>query len=199
MARRAAVPVLIVFLAEVACQQAARAHPLSPLTAGEIAAAVRIFRTSGHAPESARFNFIALDEPPKEAVLRGAAVPRRAFAVIYDYATNRLGEAIADLSAERLASWKEIPGAQPPIGETDSTIADRIVRSDPRWAAALRARGIRDSTSVFTVAWPAGHFGLPNEDGDRIARVTPYLGSAGENYYAHPVEGIAAHVDLTTR
>jgi primary-amine oxidase len=182
-----------------ACRHADGANPLAPLSAAEISAAVRIFRASGHAPDSARFNFLALDEPPKEAVLRGATVPRRAFAVIYDFATNRLGEAIADLSANKIASWKEIPGAQPPMTETDSVIADRIVRTDPRWVAALRGHGVRDPNSVFTVAWPAGTFGLRGEGQNRIARVTPYLGSAGENYFAHPVEGIAAHVDLTAR
>src|SRR4051812_3588384 len=135
-------------------------HPLTPLTAGEIRDAVRIFRASGHAPGTARFHFIALDEPPKEAVLRHTAVPRRAFAVIYDRATNRTGEAIADLSSGTLASWKDVPGAQPPEGERDSSMADRIVRNDPRWRAALLARGVRDANEVYSVAWPAGTFGL---------------------------------------
>jgi primary-amine oxidase len=171
-------------------------HPLAPLTAAEIRDAVRLFRASGHAPATARFHFISLQEPPKEAVLRRATVPRQAFAVIYDSATNRTGEAVADLTAGRLASWKEIPGAQPPIGDRDAGAADRIVRSDPRWAAAMTARRV-DPAEVFTVAWPAGYFGLPGEDGQRIVRVTPYYGAAGSNYHAHPVEGVAAFVDLT--
>ena len=98
----------------------------------------------------------------------------------------------------KLASWKEIPGAQPPIGDDDSGMADRIVRADPRWSAALRARRVNPA-EAFTVSWPAGYFGLPGEDGSRVVRVTPYLGSAGSNYHAHPVEGVAAFVDLTNR
>jgi primary-amine oxidase len=176
----------------------AAVHPLSPLTAAEIRDAVRIFRASGHAPASARFHFIALDEPPKDAVLRHAAAPRRAFAVVYDRATNRTGEAIADLTAGKLASWKVIPGAQPPVGDTDSALADRIVRADSRWRDAMRARAIRDPNEVFTVAWPAGSFGLAGEEGQRIVRVTPYYGAAGSNFFAHPVEGVAAFVNLTT-
>ena len=43
-------------------------------------------------------------------------------------------------------------------------MADRLVRSDPRWSAALRARRV-NPTEAFTVAWPAGYFGLPGEDG----------------------------------
>jgi primary-amine oxidase len=173
-------------------------HPLAPLTAAEIRDAVRIFRASGHAPSTARFHFISLQEPPKDAVLKRAAVPRQAFAVIYDRATNKTGEAVADLAAGKLASWKEVPGAQPPIGDDDSGLADRLVRSDPRWSAALRARRVNPA-EAFTVAWPAGYFGLPGEDGSRVVRVTPYIGSAGSNYHAHPVEGVAAFVDLTNR
>jgi primary-amine oxidase len=176
----------------------AATHPLAPLTASEIRDAVRIFRASGHAPATARFHFISLQEPPKDAVLKRAPVPRQAFAVIYDRATNKTGEAVADLAAGKLASWKEIPGAQPPIGDDDSGVADRLVRSDPRWSAAMRARRV-NASEAFTVAWPAGYFGLPGEDGPRVVRVTPYIGSAGSNYHAHPVEGVAAFVDLTNR
>ena len=163
----------------------------------EIRETVRILKASGRLPAAPRFSLIALEEPVKDLVLRNAAVPRRAFAVVYDRGANRTYEAIADLAARKLDSWKLIPGAEPPVGETDSLEADTIVRADPRFAAALRARGLRGA-DVVTVAWPAGHFGLPGETGDRIVRITPFLGDAN-NYYAHPVEGIAVHVDLTAR
>ena len=176
---------------------AAASHPLAPLTADEIRAAVKIYRASGRVPGAARFSLIALDEPPKDSVRRNLAVARRAFAVIYDRATDKTFEAIADLTAGTLASWKDIPGAQPPLGGADSGVADRIVRADPRWNTALRARGISDPGEVFTVAWPAGYFALPTDTPGRIVRVTPYL-AAGANYYAHPVEGLAVHVNLTS-
>jgi primary-amine oxidase len=182
----------------VAAVASAAPHPLAPLTGAEIREAVRIFRASGHAPAGARFHFIALDEPPKDAVLHGTATPRRAFAVIYDRSANRTGEAIADLSTGKLASWKEIPGAQPPVGDQDSAMADRIVRGDARFRDALRARGLRDPNQVYTVAWPAGAFGLAGEEGRRVVRVTPYFAGAGSNFYAHPVEGVAAFVDLSS-
>ena len=176
----------------------AATHPLTPLSAEEIRTATGILRSSGRLPQPSRICTVTLDEPAKEDVLRNVPLPRRAFAVVYDHSANRTYEAIADLSAGRLVSWKEIPGAQPPIGENDSVIADRIVRSDPRWRQALQERGIRDPNSVLTVSWPAGYFALPGDDQGRIARVTPYYGAAGQNYYAHPIEGVAAHVNLTT-
>jgi primary-amine oxidase len=175
----------------------AAAHSLTPLSSAEIRQTVEIFHASGQLPAEARFSLIALDEPPKELVLRKAAVPRRAFTVIYDRVANRTYEGIADLGARRVVSMKEIPGAQPPVGPADSLIADRIVRSDPRWSQAMRERGIRDAGAVVTVAWPAGYFGLPGDAAGRIVRVTPYL-AGWQNYFAHPVEGVAAHVNLTS-
>lgn len=131
-------------------------------------------------------------------MLRNAAAPRRAFAVIYDPIANHTYEAVADLSSSRLDSWKEIPGAQPAVTMEDSERADSIVRSDPRWSQALREHGIRDINSVLTVCWTAGYFALPGTENARIVRVMPYYAGADNNYYAHPVEGIFAHVNLTT-
>ena len=90
-------------------------HPLAPLTAAEIRDAVRIFRASGHAPATARFHFISLQEPPKDAGppprRRARARPSRSSTTAPPTST---GEAVADLAAGKLASWKDIPGAQPP-------------------------------------------------------------------------------------
>ena len=88
-------------------------HPLAPLTAGEIGAAVSIVRASGRLPAGARFSLVALDEPPKELVRRKISVPRRAFAVIYDGQANRTWEALIDLAAAHVDRWNPIPGAQP--------------------------------------------------------------------------------------
>src|SRR5205085_216369 len=77
-------------------------HPLAPLTPGEIRTAVKVVRASGRVPLGARFSMIALDEPPKELVLRNIDIPRRAFAIIYDDQANRAWEALADLAAGRV-------------------------------------------------------------------------------------------------
>jgi primary-amine oxidase len=184
-------------LAWVAAATAA-SNPFAPLTAPEIRAAVRIFRDSGRVPSRARFSLIALQEPPKEQVLQGEPAPRRAFAVVYDSSSNRTWEAIANLSAARLDSIKEVPGAQPAIGFEDSREADRIVRADSRWRQAMRERGITDLRNVEIVAWSAGYFALPGSENGRIVRALSYYGGAGQNIDAHPIEGVVAHVNLTT-
>src|SRR5690242_9825605 len=54
-------------------------HPLEPLTAEEVAAAVSIVRTERHLSERVRFASVRLNEPPKEIVLnfkQGDPVPR---------------------------------------------------------------------------------------------------------------------------
>jgi len=188
---------LLLFALALAAETAP--HPLAPLTAGEIRAAAQLVRDSGQFARRMRFVSVTLEEPPKEAVLAGAAVPRRAFLVLYDGSANRTFEAIADLTARRLAAWREIPGAQPSISEQDSVEAERLVRADPRFRMALAERGIFDWQNVVVSAWSAGYFGLPGTDRDRIVRAVPYYNGAGQNYYAHPIEGIVAHVDLTAR
>jgi primary-amine oxidase len=173
------------------------ANPFAPLTAREIRATVRMIRAYGRVSQRAQFSFIALDEPPKEMVLRGETAPRRSFAVVYDPAANRTWEAVANLSELRLDSFKEVPGVQPALTHQDSEQAARIVRADPRWLQAMHERGITDLNSVDVAAWTAGYFALPDTDRDRIVRALTYYTAADHNIDAHPVEGVVAEVDLT--
>src|SRR5437764_13787970 len=95
-------------VAAAALDCGAAPNPFAPLTAAEIRAAVAIFKTSGRLRGTYRFNFLALDEPAKAVVLRGAAeIPRRAFAIIYNRDANKTYEAVADLASSQVASWKE--------------------------------------------------------------------------------------------
>ncbi len=175
------------------------ANPLAPLTADEIRATVAILKSAGHVPAGARFSQISLEEPAKDLVLRNAAVPRCAFAVIYEPRADKTYEAIANLATRQVDSFKEIPGAQPAVTEADSNLADAIVRADPRYQRAMRERGIRDLNAVVIMAWTAGYFALPGTEQGRIVRAVPYYAGYGANFYAHPVEGVVAHVNLTTR
>ena len=172
-------------------------NPLAPLTVAEMRAAAAIVKSSGRAPSTAIFSTIALQEPPKDAVLKQTPVPRRAFAVIYDYPSNRTWEAVANLATSQIDSWKEIPGAEPPITGEDSGLADRIARRDPRFARAMSERGIRDLNNVYGVSWSAGYFQLPGTEQGRVVREVFYYGGAGQNYFAHPIEGVVAHVNIT--
>jgi primary-amine oxidase len=172
-------------------------HPLAPLTAAEIRDAADLLRP--RIPAGARFITVSLDEPPKEMVLRAIPTPRRAFAVLYDAEQNQTWEAVANLSQHRVDRLRLVPGAQPLVTGEDSARADQIVRADPRWHSAIEARGIHDLNNVSIVAWTAGYFALPGTGQGRVVRAIPYY-SAGNthNYFAHPIEGVVAHVNLTT-
>jgi primary-amine oxidase len=182
----------------LAFTSASASNPFAGLTAPEIRAAARIVRDSGRVPATARFSLLALHEPPKEEVLRGVSIRRRAFAVLYDRVSNRTWEAIADLSTSRLDSLQEIPGAQPAISSEDSQQADRIVRADPRWRQAMRERGLTDLNRIEIAAWSAGYFALPGTGGGRIVRALSYYAGEGRNIDAHPIEGVVAHVNLSS-
>jgi primary-amine oxidase len=196
---RLALPILLT-VGVALCQSAAPApSPLAPLSADEIRLAAKIFRDSGRMPGGARFSMLSLREPPKDAVLGGRAVPRQAFGVIYDYRQNRTFEGIADLAGRRVESWREIPGAQPALTAEDSARAEQVLRADPRFLQAMAERGIHDLNNVLVAAWSAGYFALPDTDKDRIVRAVCYYGGAGENFYAHPIEGVSAHVDVSRR
>jgi primary-amine oxidase len=186
-------------LALIPLTLAGATHPLTPLTVAEIRAATEIVASDRRLPPTARYSLIALDEPAKDAVLRHAPVPRRAFAVLYDYETDRTWEAVANLETRKLDRLQQIPGAQPMVTGDDSMRADRIVRADPRWQQAMLARGIRDLNSVVIIAWTAGYFALPGTDQGRVVRAVPYHYTGNtRNFYAHPIEGVIAHVNLTT-
>jgi Cu2+-containing amine oxidase len=75
------------------------AHPLEPLTADEVTAAVAILRRERRLGERVRFMSVTLREPPKQAVLAfrpGDALERAAFAVLLDNADGRTYEAPED-------------------------------------------------------------------------------------------------------
>ena len=76
-------------------------HPLEPLTAEEIEAASRILRQDRGLAASARFVYITLREPPKDAVLRyqrGEAFEREAHVVLRERAECRTYEAVVSIT-----------------------------------------------------------------------------------------------------
>jgi Cu2+-containing amine oxidase len=119
------------------------AHPLDPLTAGEIDAAVAILKTAGKLPEGAFFPILVLREPPKAEVLAwkpGSSLRREAFAVVMDRPAGRTYEAVVDLASSRVLSWTHVPGVQPSVIEEEFDSVPQIVMKDPRWQAAMKKR-----------------------------------------------------------
>jgi primary-amine oxidase len=91
-------------------------HPLDSLDKDEIAQAVMIMHASPDFPWRALFSTIQLNEPPKHEVLSfraGSAFRCEAFAVLFDWESNRRYEAAVDLLARKVVSWTEVADVQP--------------------------------------------------------------------------------------
>ncbi|HEX7825935.1 MAG TPA: tyramine oxidase, partial [Mycobacterium sp.] len=83
-------------------------YPLDPLSGAEIEAAAAIITASEYASPTLKFVMIQLAEPAKTAELTftGADVSRCAFATMYDAAAKLIYEAVVDLGARVIESWK---------------------------------------------------------------------------------------------
>ncbi len=191
---------LLLLFAVPGIAQSDIAHPLDPLSKEEIAAAVATLKAENKATESSRFYTLVLHEPPKAEVLNfkpGAAFRREAFVVVFERAANKTFEAVVDVKASKVVSWKEIKSVQPSMMTEENALATSIANSDPHWQAALQKRGIRDYENVQVDPWSAGWFGFQDEANIRLARGIPFYRGTGKNAYAHPIEGLVAYIDLT--
>ncbi|HEY1190049.1 MAG TPA: primary-amine oxidase [Gemmata sp.] len=175
-------------------------HPLEPLTADEVRTAVSALKGAGLVTPTTRFVSIALDEPLKELVLTGAASvgERKAFAVLFDNATNTCHEATVALAGAKVEGWKPVPGVQPTMTIDEQAECEQAVLADPAFRAALkRLHGIEDPSLVMVDIWSAGNYGAPEERARRLARPLCFVrADPTDNGYARPIEGIRPVVDL---
>src|SRR5271170_6183806 len=93
-------------------------HPLDPLTAEEIEAVGQILKRDRGLAASARFVYVTLREPPKDAVLRyqpGDALEREADVVLRERAEGKPYEAVVSITAGEVRRFRELPGVQPAV------------------------------------------------------------------------------------
>ena len=189
---------LFASIAWEAAALAAAPHPLDPLSEQEIAEAVAIIASQGRTDRSTRAASITLREPSKHQVLQwqdGQPFPRKALAVLR--VKGETVEAVVDLGRQSLESWRTVPGAQTAILSAEWAEAQRLVKADPRWQAAMSERGYESYDDVFCESLSAGHFGSEQGAGRRLLRMPCYdVSDAGYNVYARPIEGLVATVDL---
>lgn len=176
-------------------------HPLAPLSAEEQDRVVRLARSVDGLGQRLRFTSIEAREPEKSEYLRwrdaaGPRPARQAIVVLVDSDAGRGVEVVVDLDRETVLEQRLLPdGVQPGIHIEEFHLAGSIVRADPRYRAALAARGIEDPDLVHIEAWTAGSF---EDRGRRLVRALSWLGSGEEvdNQYARPLAGLVAVVDL---
>ena len=180
-------------------------HPLEPAGAAEYLAGRDILAAAGLLAGPVRFAYYGLEEPAKDEVLGPAGEPpdRRLRAFLINVTTGESCDVVVSLTRRQVVSRHVLdPRAdgQVPIMDQDFATAEEVVRADPGWRAAMARRGLDDVTRVRACPLTAGSFGFPGEDGRRLVRVLAFVQDDEHGYaWAHPVDGVAAYVDLVGR
>jgi primary-amine oxidase len=173
-------------------------HPLDPLSRTEIARAIHIIGKSGHTDQKTRVALVTLAEPEKAEVLAwapGEPLRRKAFVIVRN--GSKIFEATIDLVAETLELWQPLPNVQPPIQNAEWAKAQSLTKEDPRWIAAMHARGYDDFSEIFCESLSVGYFDLAEERGKRLLKMPCYdIRGAKTNIYGRPIEGLVSVVDL---
>ena len=111
-------------------------HPLEPLSAAEVQQAVQLLRAAGKVTPTTRFVSVSLKEPPKEAVygLTGeGAIPREAFAVLFDNGTNACYEASLSLTHNEVLAYRHVSGVQPTMTLDEQIECEQAVLASPEF------------------------------------------------------------------
>jgi primary-amine oxidase len=107
---------------------------------------------------------------------------------------------LTDHKVEQVDALNAVEDGQPPIMLDEFVAVDEIVKADKGWRAAMQRRGITNLDLVCPCPLSAGSFDVPDEDGRRMLRVLSFLQHRREDHpWAHPIDGVVAYVDLTTR
>jgi primary-amine oxidase len=193
-------------------------HPLDPLDAGEISAAVGILRRERLVTPAARFVSVSLNEPAKnqiafavpagrspadQAAAAGqpeppaAAVRREAFVVLLEPQQHATYEAVVSLTTGSVSSWRLVPDARGPVTLAEYAECERVTRADPQVRAGLARRGITAVEQVLVEAWGIGTFTAAEDAGRRVVwTLLFYRERPDDNPYAKPIHGLHAIVDL---
>lgn len=175
-------------------------HPLDPLSAAEIEAAVALVRAAEFATATLKFETVELHYPAKSFIRgwkKGQDFPRRAFVCCYDISTGDVFECLLDLQAGLLESHKTVPGARPAVMVDEIIACAENVAQHPEFIAAMKKRGITDLTNIQVDPFSAGNFGFEDEKDVRVVHCWVFWrNSEHDNGYAHPVEGLNVLYDL---
>jgi primary-amine oxidase len=178
-------------------------HPLDPVGADEFLAGREILAEHGLLGPQTRFAYYGLQEQPKDAVLAhepGTPAQRSLRALLIDVVSGELSDVVLCLADRAITSHRPLDPAidgQVPILEQDFVRAEEIVHADEGWRAAMARRGLTDVSKLRACPLTAGSYGFEDEHNRRMVRVLAFLQTDEHDLaWAHPVDGVAAYVDL---
>ena len=176
-------------------------HPLEPLSAAELQAVMAVIHAAADFGPAFLFETIELKEPPRSALAdhaSGKSVPREARANVFLGDQPGVWRLTVSLSDGTITGKTHLPTMRPMIQLEQFMVIEDIVRAHPDFIAACGKRGITDMSKVCVDPWSAGNFGVPGEAEDGyLSHTFCWLRlRENENFYAHPIEGINAVVDI---
>ena len=133
----------------------------------------------------------------------GALPDRRLRAFLVNVVTGESTDAILSLGSQKVLSARTLDPRRDghlPILDQDFALCEEIVHADEGWRAAMARRGLTDVSKIRACPLTAGHYDDPGEDGRRMVRVLAFVQNGKSDLpWAHPVDGVAAYVDLIER
>jgi primary-amine oxidase len=194
-----ALPALLAALAvlPVAPLPAQSPHPMDPLTFQEHWTVLDVLREADRYDADTGVSLVLLHEPDKERVLAwrpGEPVERAALVALRR--DGETYEAVVDLTARRIRSWTRVEGGQAPWLEREFGAMEEVVKEHPDVVAAFARRGITDLTFIDCGAGPPGRFGLPEEEGRRIAHAHCADARGVRNRWTRGIAGLTVVVDM---
>ncbi|USJ27691.1 MULTISPECIES: primary-amine oxidase [Sinorhizobium/Ensifer group] len=183
-------------------RSSASAHPLDPLSREELLSVFQIVREDPDFGQDFYFETVELYEPSKGVVRSfrpGDPIHRNARANLFRKDRDGVWRLIVCLEKRKIVRSEYIASAKPMIQLEQFVAIEDAVREAPDFIAACKRRGIVDMSNVCIDPWSAGNFGVPDEEGRYIAHVFAWLRlRENENFYAHPIGGLNAIVDIKT-
>ncbi|WP_423415449.1 primary-amine oxidase [Hyphomicrobium sp. B1] len=177
-------------------------HPLDPLSPDEIRNAAGIVKAVAPYGPKTCFESIGLDEPTKDELKAYAEckpVERRAAVNASSSETIGVTKFVVSLDTGKVLFSEDCPDKRPMIQLEQFLAIEDIVRGNAEFIAACAKRGITDMGKVCVDPWSAGSFDIPGEEGRHLCHVFCWLRLREfENFYAHPIEGLNAVVDINS-
>lgn len=192
----------------VTVEKIAVPHPLDPLTGAEIAAARAVMHDAGLLGATVRVPALLPDEPTRAELAAwtpGAPIDRRVDATLLDTATGVATEVIISITRGEIVRTQRVPNDAPPYGQPQYLLeeyerAEAIAKASAGWRAAMTRRGLAAHMDLaFCSPLAPGYTGRADEAGRRVIRSLTFLRyDENDSPWAHPVEGLIVHIDLTT-
>ncbi|KAE9337745.1 hypothetical protein PR003_g11849 [Phytophthora rubi] len=176
-------------------------HPLDPVTAKEVQTLKQVVGKAGYGGPNYRYSYVMLREPALRNFTSGDTIPREIDALLLNLGDNVAREVLVDIPARKHVHERKLEPAVDgwsPIMDEDYVAAENILKAYPDYLDALKKRSLLDISQVRCLPLSAGVYGYEDEVGCRMIRVLSFLASENtHSMFAHPIDGIVAHVDLT--